>query len=193
MRQILFLFLLIISFSACKSGKKSFATKENLQPMKMDLLQKAAYETCDCNDALNYAPDPKYPDHTPMKYLRMNFHIMNSADGKQNMSVKRGNWYINDLLYQCNHRMGDNSKMNLPVGNNTPMLPIKIRYVMTGKTGDPSDDGIYYHYDDDFYYFVSSGKHKNNYSKEVIKKYAINDEFVLNAFIVAPTRVARAE
>ncbi len=184
MRPILFLFLFTFSISACKSSKKNFATKESLQPMKMDLLQKASYEECDCNASINYAPDPKYPDHSPMKYLRMNFHIMNSEDGTQNMSEKRGNWYINELMKQCNARWSDNVKMNLPVGNNTPALPINITVVKTGKTGAANDDGIYYHYDDDLYYFISSGKQKNNYSKAVIDKYAINEDFVLNAFIL---------
>ncbi len=183
MRLILFLFLLILNVSACKSSKKNFATKENFQPLKMGLLEKESYEACNCNDVIDYAPDPRYPDHTPMKYLRMNFHIMNSEDGKQNMTEKRGNWYINDLVKQCNTRLGDNTKMNLPVSNNTPVIPINIRYVLTGKTGAANDDGIYYHYDDDFYYFVSSGKNKNNYSRAVIDKYAINEDFVLNAFI----------
>lgn len=183
MRHFLFLTTLIIYLSACSAGKKNFATKENLQPLKMDLLKKAAYEPCDCNQVLHYAPDPRYPNHSPMKYLRMNFHVMNSKDGRQNMSEKRGDWYINELMNQCNARLLDNTKMKLPLRNNTPVLPINIQYVLTGKTGAANDDGIYYHYDDEFFYFVSSGKNKNNYSRAVVDKYAINKEFVLNAFI----------
>ena len=183
MRYILFLLILVLNINACKSSKKNFATKESLQPMKMGLLEKAEYEKCNCNQVIDYAPDPRYPSHSTIKYLRMNFHIMNSEDGKQNMTEKRGNWYINELMKQCNTRLGDNVKMNLPVGNNTPALPINIRYVLTGKTGAANDDGIYYHYDDEFYFFVASGKNKNNYSKAVVDKYQINKEFVLNAFI----------
>jgi len=183
MRQILFLIILALNINACKSSKQNFATKDSLQPMKMGILEKAEYEKCDCNDVIHYAPDPKYPSHSTIKYLRMNFHIMNSEDGKQNMTEKRGNWYINELVKQCNTRLGDNVKMNLPVGNNTPALPINIRYVLTGKTGSANDDGIYYHYDDEFFFFVASGKNKNNYSKEVVNKYEINKEFVLNSFI----------
>ena len=107
-----------------------------------------------CYDIANYQIDTNYLDHFPMRYIRVNFHWMNNEDGTVNISEADAPAYSKKLLHAMNYALKNNKKMWLPHGNNTPIHPINIQYVLTGRPNDPDDDGIYYHYDDSLYYYV---------------------------------------
>ena len=108
---------------------------------------------------------------------------MNSADSTQNFSEREGVKYVKELLNISNQKLGDNKKMNLPEGNNTPVLPTRYRYRLAPQPNDKNDDGIYFHYDDEYYYYVKFGKNRNLASRKVIDKYGIQLDTVLNIFI----------
>lgn len=118
------------------------------------------------------------------RILRVNFHIMNSRDKSQNITGEKAKKWIHSLVKNANKRLYENHKMNLPDGNDTPQYFPGYQYQITTTKGRESDQGIYFHYDDELYYFMNKGKKKNNYNNDVIKKYAIDDDRVLNVFLM---------
>ncbi len=146
-----------------------------------------AYEHADnpcCRDKLNYAPDTNHLEHTPIKYVRLNFHIMNSSDSSRNFGEEEGVKFVRELLKYAHKSLENNEKMFLPPGNDTPVLPTRYRYVLTPRPDDPHDDGIYFHYDDELYFYVVRGKHRNNFRREVVRKYGVQLDTVLNVFLM---------
>ncbi len=133
-----------------------------------------------CNDALNYVPD----SNSFVQIIRVNVHFLDAESGDKNFSLEAGRKYMNYLINNANDRLNRNHKMNLPEGNNTPAIHPKYQYKITASTNDPSDDGFYKHYDDELFYFLNKGKHRNNYDRSVIKKYSINEDSILNIFVL---------
>lgn len=133
-----------------------------------------------CYDPLSYT---EHPYLNRMKYIRVNFHFMNSSDGRYNMPEEEVVDYIKGWIDTSNYFLVSNPQMNLPAGNNTPALPIPYRYVISPDPDMPGDDGIYYHIDDELSYAVKTGRERNISDRRLIKKYAIRDDSVLNIFI----------
>jgi len=134
----------------------------------------------DCYDPQAYV---EHPELMRMKYIRVNFHFMNSTNGAYNMPESDVVQYVKDWLYAANDNLGKNMKMFLPRGNTTPVLPIPYRYVLTPDPSKPGDQGIYYHIDDELCYAVKTGRERNISDKRVINKYAVRDDSILNIFI----------
>jgi len=141
-----------------------------------------------CSEKLNYQPDVAYPEHTPMRYIRINFHVMKPKDGKANLDERTGVPFIKAILEAANEKLTRNSQMRLPLGNSTPIIPMRYQYVLTPKSDDPDDDGIYFHYDDELYAMVANGKDKNNFDREVYEKYGVQKDSVMNIFIMSTHR-----
>ena len=140
--------------------------------------QAIAYKTC--GDPLSYAPY----DHLlhPMRTIRVNVHFMNDSSKKYNFNGDDGKNYMWLLIKLANEKLTRNAKMNLPVGNDTPALSPQYRYEVRKIEGH--SDGYFYHYDDELAFFVNKGRNKNNYNRDVIKKYAIGADSILNLFIM---------
>lgn len=138
-----------------------------------------------CADKLSYMPDTVHLSHFPVRYLRVNFHIMNNAAGTANFEEEEGRAYINRVLWAANERLKNNNKLFLPPGNNLPVLPIQYRLVLTPRTNDPNDDGIYFHYDDTCFWMVNKGKHRNLFDNRPYDKYGVQKDTVLNIFLMA--------
>ncbi len=150
-----------------------------------------------CSDVNNYAPDQYFPEHTPMKYVKVNFHVINNEKGDLAISEKDAPRFLKMMLDSANYWLAHNKRMRLPVGHTNPTLPTKIRYVLTGDPNNPSDDGIYYHYDDNMCY-VNSAKNATKetnsiFSSKQYEKYGVQKEEVLNIFILEhhPDSLAR--
>ncbi len=181
LRFLMGLTLLLCLTSCQKKYQRSFL--KELNPASSPLP--GAYQTSQpCRDKLNYRPDPAHIEHSPVKYLRVNFHIMRKGDGSGNFDEKTGRIFINQVMDAANDKLRRNKKMNLPLGNNTPVLPMRYQYVLTPQPNVPDDDGIYFHYDDDLYYMIAGGKDQNNFSHSVYKKYGIQKDTVLNVFVM---------
>ena len=136
------------------------------------------YHRCNATEA--YIPDSNY--YT--QYIRVNVHFMDDESGDKNFSLEEGRTYVKYLIKNANERLLKNKKMNLPEGNNTKNLHPKYQYKIAGNPADPNDDGFYKHNDNELYYFIGKGRHKNNYKKEVIRKYSIASDSILNIFIL---------
>lgn len=137
-----------------------------------------------CDNPTDYTPNPEKLNERPMRYVRVNFHIINTSSGKHNFSKVAGVKYVTDLLNNANSDLTDNAKMKLPEGNDTPVLPTQFRLKLTPMPNRPNDKGIYFHTDDELCFYVHKGKNRNLFNRDVIKKYAVQTESVINVFIM---------
>ena len=137
-------------------------------------------KTNPCNDPLSYVA---HPELIGLKQIRINFHFINSPDGRYNMPESEVTAYAKEWVNALNQNLENNMKMLLPHGNQTPVLPIPYRYVLSPDPNVPGDDGVYYHVDDELYYVVKTGRERNISDKRLIKKYAVRDDSVMNIFV----------
>jgi hypothetical protein len=138
-----------------------------------------------CNNQESYLTDTNLLAAHPVRYMRINMHWMNSADSSQNVPESEAKAYARDILHALNYALENNKPSWLPYGNDLPVHPINFRYELTGRPGDPDDDGIYYHYDDELYFYVHHRqKDANLYSRDVFDKYGIQLDTVLNIFLM---------
>lgn len=137
-----------------------------------------------CSDYLAYIPDTNHLDHTPIKYIRVNIHWMNTSDHQGNYDGQKAIDFTKGLMHAANYDLAKNAKMWLPYRNQTPVIPIRYRVVLTPRPNDPNDEGIYFHYDDSLCYYIHKGKNANLYDKRVIQKYGVQLDTVLNIFMM---------
>ena len=137
-----------------------------------------------CDQTASYIPDTNYLDHTPIKYIRLNFHWINTSDSSHNYYGRKAIEKTKGLLRASNYDLAKNNQMWLPHNNETPVLPMRFRYVLTPKPDDPDDDGIYFHFDDDIDFYVHKGKNRNIFDKTAFEKYGVQKDTVLNVFVM---------
>ena len=133
-----------------------------------------------CADWKGYIPDTLHPEYLPMRYLRVNFHVLNSRDSSHNFQPAAARIFLARLLEAANAALDTNVR-NWRSPDGTAVLPKGYRYRLTPQ---PGDDGFYFHYDDSLYWYVSSGQYQNNYSREVIRKYSVGKDTIFNVFIL---------
>ena len=173
--RLLCILIPFVLLSACKTKVESVvvSSTEQLESRKREGLH-------NCNAHMNYVPDSL----TTLKQLKLLVHFMDDSTGTRNFELEEGKRFMRALIKNANNRLIENHKMNLPEGNDTPNLNPMYQYVVaTGVTGE-EDDGYYKHMDNDLYFFVNKGKHKNNYNRDVIKKYAIQSDSFINVFMM---------
>jgi archaellum component FlaG (FlaF/FlaG flagellin family) len=88
------------------------------------------------------------------------------------------------MVRNINERLQKNEKMNLPVGNNTPVVNPQYQFKVFTSKGYESDEGFYYENAGDLAYFLNKGRNTNNYNRDIIEKYAIDDDTILNVFVM---------
>jgi len=187
MRRIKYLSLIcIIFFSFLQCSKK---VSYNYISSTDDLVAEAREVSGEgnkkaCQDPNNYAPDIDNPLLHKLMRVKVNVHFMYDAQGRHNFPQKEAKKFMSEMLVNGNDRLGKPKPMNLPVGNNTPTFPAKMEYVLTPQKEVKGDDGFHYHRDDELYYFINKGRNKNNYSRDVIKKYNVGGDSILNIFIL---------
>lgn len=141
---------------------------------------------CDCGKSANYRPDSRYPLLHVERYLLVSFHFINSRDSTLNHYGKAASDFSYYLIENANKRLGENVKMNLPLGNDTPVYDPGFRYRLGEDPENPSNLAVYSHFaEDELAYFVNKGRHQNNYNKDVIKRFAKNLDKMLNVFAMA--------
>lgn len=132
----------------------------------------------------SYLPDTNHLDHTPMRYLRVNLHWMNTPDTAYQLTGDQAIHFSKGLIRAANYDLAKNRKMWLPNRNDTPVYPTNFQYVLTPDPNIPNDEGIYFHFDADNTYYVHKGKTRNLYRREVFEKYGVQMDSVLNIFIM---------
>lgn len=186
MYRLILLLVFTLTLIHCRP-KKSFV-KETLESKEaieaVGLRNSLTEKSCDCRSAEAYIPYRYNRLFDREKTIMINLHFMNSSDKSQNHHGENAVSYAKHLVSNANERLKNNIKMNLPVGNDTEVYDPMIRMEIDEDPSTSSGLAIYDHFDDELYYFINKGKNKNNYSREVIKKYAINDDHVLNIFLL---------
>jgi len=137
-----------------------------------------------CHLPEHYVPDTNHLDHLPVKHIRVNVHFMNSADSSANFTQPEADSVARWIIHYANVGLKRNGKMFLPLGNDTPVLPVRYRYRLTGRPGVANDTGVYCHFDDSLYYYVHKGPDKNLYDRRVIRRYGVQLDTVLNIFLM---------
>jgi len=138
-----------------------------------------------CRNFSNCVPDTLYPYYYPIRYVRVVFHIIRNDSGKGNFSEEEGREYIKKLMNQANYKWSNNVKMNLPLNNNTPVLPINIRLVISADNSKNNDDGIYFHNDSRMAVCNKKGSSDNSlYSSAQHEKYSVRKDEVINVFLL---------
>ena len=92
--------------------------------------------------------------------------------------------FLKYLVGNANDRLTMNKKMNLPVDNDTPALAPHYSYRIAKGKDATVYNGFYFVQDPDLGFFINKGKNRNNYSRDVIKAHAINNDTILNIFIM---------
>ena len=134
MRYILILLVCVSAFSCIPKITK-------LQLVDTDIEYAEAEPVNLCNHNVHNQPD----SNTAIRYVRVNVHFFRDSAGLGNFSKEKGIQYAHDIIGECNKKLASNKKMKLPKGNNTPILPTKIRFVITPQDDIENDDGIYFH------------------------------------------------
>ena len=138
-----------------------------------------------CHKRESAVTDAVNPDHTPMRWVRVNFHYVSDESDTNNFKGEEGRKYTHDILYEANLKLSNNCQMQLPEGNSTPVLPLRWQYVLTGDTSVPGDDGIYFHTEtSDLAYHIKQGPKENRYSTGLFNKYKVRPGEVLNIFMI---------
>ena len=184
MRNWLILFSIFLTSHSCTQVLSSrFCTSDDIQYLSSDYA-KGSYEKGPCAQSSSYIPDTTYLNHYPIKDIRINFHWVNTSDSSKNYYGKEAIKFTKGLIKASNYDLAKNNQMWLPHGNETPVVPLRFRYVLTGRPDDPDDDGIYFHFDDDIPFYVSKGRNNTLFDRTAEKKYAVQKDTVLNIFVI---------
>ena len=185
--------LLVVFLSSCKKTQTyTLLSMEDVMLYGSELPESDPNTRLACSAWENYVPYPENMLWFEQEKIRINFHTMYDSVGDKLMPFKEKRMFLWYMMDNAHLRLRSNPKMNLPVGNNTPNLQPMYMYEITASPDTNNFNGHYAHVDDELYFYLNKGKHRNNYSKEVIKKYAIHDDTILNVFVmpVHPDSVA---
>ena len=163
------------------SCSRKLLTERIAQIDQVELSKNQKSTTNACRDALAYTPYPESQALFPTQRLRLNFHFLNTEDKTNNYSIDKSKDLVKQLLRNANLRLKTNHKMNLPIGNDTPVCLPSYEYILQSQH---DDDGIYFHYDDELCFFANKGKFRNNYNTDVIEKYAVGLDTIINVFFM---------
>lgn len=184
----LILFLSALLFLSACSGKWLSLSENDIERIPVVNARGEKIAVSPCTNPLSYIPDSNHLDHTPMKYIRVNIHFVNTTDSTCNYFGQKAVDFTKELLWHMNSSIEKNHKMRIPPNNNVPALPPRYQYVLSPDPDIPDDTGIYYHFDDTLYSFVNRGKNNNLSDRRVIEKYSVRKDEVLNMFILAHHR-----
>ena len=133
-------------------------------------------------NSFDYLPDTAHLAHFPIRYLKVNVHFMNARNRAYNYEGEEAIRFAKELIDYANRDLQTNNQLWLPYRQKLPVLPPRYQYVLTPRQAN--DSGIYFHYDDQFYYYIHKGPTANLYDTEVLDKYQIQKDTVLNIFIM---------
>lgn len=136
-----------------------------------------------CADFNNYAPDSLHPEYTPVRWIRVNIHVMNSVDSSRNFKEQEAFRFIDAMIARANQKLNENKPMWLPHGNHTTALPPRFQWLLSGMPNTPNNKGIYFHYDDDLFWVNKKGP-SSFHSRNVCEKYSIGEDSIINIFMV---------
>jgi len=131
----------------------------------------------------DYVPDTNRLDHFPVRYVRINLHFMNTTDSASNYSGEEARRFAEGWLIAANKDLEENNRSWQPHNNSLPVIPTRYRLRLTAPPDDPASGGVFCHYDDELFYYIHRGKNRNLYNQQVLTKYGVQRDSVLNVFV----------
>ncbi len=126
-----------------------------------------------CKQSINYAPSIEYPNHTPMRYVRVRFMVVQAVkDDPNTLLPHEAPAYIKRLIEIVNYKLSITEQMKLPIGNNTPAIPRNYRFLLYLDPTEPNDIGVDYAVDSSLAYFNRSSNISGSYDRRAYDKYA---------------------
>ncbi len=183
--NVLVLLLIILFSTSCSKKLKTVNLTSIVDVDEIAIVRSDKKEKCNCEDPIAYIPDDRFPEFQDLKYVRVNFHFPNASNKKYNWTGEKAVTFSEKLIKSCNYQLINNIKMNLPEGNNTPVYDAGYRMELEEDKSTSSGMAVYEDVDDENWYYIKKGKGKNNYSKAIIKKFAIKKDSLLNFFAMA--------
>jgi len=137
---------------------------------------------------MDQIPDTLFPEHTPMRHVRVCFHYISHPTKGGNFDESMARDFTHKLIAAANEKLLHNTKMNLPLGNNTPVVPTRFEYVLTGNPNIPGDDGIYFHQTADArtcWWLSTDRGDDTKYISNVWDQFGTMRDTVLNIFFMS--------
>jgi Pregnancy-associated plasma protein-A len=188
MRRIFLFIAFCFLFQALAWGQK-WLKAEKIQyrsaPMKeqkKDPLQKRL--NLAWREPLDFVPDTARLEDTPVKWVRVNVHFMNSRSGQHNYRGDEAIRFAQDLVHTANGDLQKNNALWLPWQNRLPVIPPRYQYVLTPQKNRAGDTGVYFHDDDELCFYVHKGDYANLYDRRVFEKYGVQTDSIVNVFIM---------
>ncbi|MBK8701020.1 MAG: hypothetical protein IPN29_16380 [Saprospiraceae bacterium] len=137
-----------------------------------------------CRNPLNYVPDTLHPAFNPMKTVRIAWHCVDNPVGGNNFTQENGRTYLYNLVENANYRLRNIKKMNLPLGNNTPVVDPGFQWKITPSVGYEKEGGYYFHIQENPLYFLNKGPKRSDYNTAVFDELGVGLDSILNIFII---------
>ena len=116
-------------------------------------------------------PEAICTDPNSTKWIRINIHFISKSDGTGNFNVNddgNGDPNMNGykraeiIINECNIALADNQKMWRPFGSNTPVQPIRVRYLLAG---------VYFHNSDYWIETYNGQGPRRKYDDKILQYY----------------------
>ncbi|MEM6379287.1 MAG: M43 family zinc metalloprotease [Bacteroidota bacterium] len=162
-------------------------TEENPRVVRIngrEVRMSGMYRGGRCNEVDAYIPDLSRLNQFPDYQMRVNFHFIDTEDRLYNYSEEEAHDMISSMMYSANVDLRDNNRVWLPYGNDLPQLPIGYQMVLAKDPSQGKGLAVYFHQDNELAYYVHRGRDRNIQKREVIKKYGIGMDSILNIFIM---------
>jgi hypothetical protein len=135
-----------------------------------------------------YFPDTTNERYLPIRYLRVNFHLMNTSDTLYPYWGEAGWKYAREVVIHANNLLKKTPALWLtPDSMEVPALPRRLLLSLGRKPGT-EEYAVYDHFDDELYSYLHGGRERNRSDRSVISKYAVDKDSVLNIFVMGPPR-----
>ena len=195
MRKYLFFLLFLSIFQACtpqtyrryaevKDVHPTSPVRTNSETNNSQSPVLVGFGSSTCGTWADYVPDTNYLDHFPIREIRVNIHFMNTSDSASNYYGNEAQRFEMGWLSSANNDLKDNNPSWLPSDRKMPTIPTRYKLNLTSHPDYPEHKGIYDHFDDALFYYIHRGKNRNLYDQRVFEKYGLQQDSVLNIFIM---------
>lgn len=194
MRTFLVLLLISCTVQACSPKLiRRYASEKDIwvtahtpkaDPTEKDGPILKGFGQANCGTWADYIPDTNHLDHFPIREIRINVHFMNTTDSASNYYGEEARSFVRGWLTSANKDLRENNPSWLPYHDPLPTIPTQYRLTLTNHPDYPENQGVYDHFDDELFYYIHRGKNRNLYDQRAFEKYGLQQDSVLNIFVM---------
>lgn len=144
--------------------------------------------------------DLRWPNHSPIRYVRVLFHIVCGPSGENNFNETEAQEFVEKLVFAANEKLSNNIKMNLPLDNQTPVYPTNYRYVLTEDS--LLNKAVFVHHEPNLnkaWFWNTNASNDTKFDYYLFNKYGVSKGSILNIFLLShppdsvPSKTYRAK